>query len=86
MVVLGEGGGEVTVHLTKLSAENLAHAPLFGLGHRLGDAAAMSANKQNGMAPSSADKLAAIKRIADHLNSGSTNWSPKAAANSRHPR
>src|SRR5271170_4056415 len=74
-----KGAGEFTLSLASVSAENAAKAMRHGFVQRIADAAAMSRNTTTGQAASPADKMAAMRRLADHYMSGSVDWSPARA-------
>lgn len=65
--------GTAEVHRDKLSAANLARATMHGLKQRAADPAAIMADS-SGLPPTAGQKLAAVRRMAEHLESGSTEW------------
>ena len=67
--------GEVAFDPAKASAANREYAAFHGWKQRLVDAAALSRDTTNGAVASPADKLAAIKELVDHYESGSADWS-----------
>lgn len=77
------GVGELVLDVDKISAENRSRAMYHGLEQRIRDAGALLRNTANGASASASDKFEAMKRIVDHLASGSTEWNIKAAAGGR---
>lgn len=73
------GAGVVEFDMRKVHEDNVQRAIAHGFKQRLSDAAAMSRNPENGAAASPADKLAAIRAVAEHYMSGSPDWSRRAA-------
>jgi hypothetical protein len=69
------GAGVVTFDPTKASEKVRAHAAFHGFKQRLSDAAAMSRDPENGAAATPADKMAAIKELADWYMTGTEEWS-----------
>lgn len=77
------GVGEMVLDVDKVSAENRSRAMYHGFEQRIRDAGALLRNTANGASASAQDKFDAMKRIVDHLASGSTEWNIKAAAGGR---
>jgi hypothetical protein len=77
------GAGEVIFDLDKWSMENRSRAMYHGAEQRGRDAAALLRNTDTGKSASPQDKLNAIQRLADHYNSGTTEWNIKVAAGTR---
>lgn len=73
------GVGEVVVDLSAISSEVRDRALYHGLIQRVSDAAAISRDPETGKSASPADKLAAMKELVDHYNSGSPDWSRRRA-------
>ena len=73
------GAGRVTFDPTKADAAMRARAELHGWEQRLRDAAAISRDDATGASASPADKMAAIKALVDHYESGATEWSMRGA-------
>ncbi len=69
------GAGQVTFDPAKASAACKAHAELHGWKQRLSDAAALSRDDETGKPASPADKLAAVKELAEYYESGAEEWS-----------
>lgn len=63
-----------------LSRQNAEYAVPFGMGHRLGDNAAIQKCKENNFTVTEAMRRAAIVELIEHYQSGSIEWSPKAKA------
>ena len=74
------GAGEFTFDPDKVSAENRSRAMYHGFIQRISDGGALSRNPDTGKPATAADKLARMQRIADHLESGSTEWKLVSAA------
>lgn len=72
--------GKIVFDPAKVSAENRARAMMHGFIQRISDGGALSRNPDTGLPATSADKLARMQRIADHLTSGATEWALKTAA------
>lgn len=71
-----EGAGETTLDLSKLSNVVADRALQHGMIQRIRDAAALSRDDATGASASPADKLAEMKALCDHYNSGAVEWSP----------
>lgn len=69
------GAGRVVFNPEKAHSNNRAYAELHGWKQRLSDAAAISRDDVTGKPASPADKLAAIRELAEHYMSGSPEWS-----------
>lgn len=74
-----EGAGEVTMHIGNLSPELYEAAAFHGLKQRISDAAALSRDTETGAPASPADKLAEMRRVVAHLESGTSEWSMRPA-------
>lgn len=74
------GAGECILDLTKLSEANRIRAIQHGMTQRISDGAALSRNPETGKPATPADKLAAMKVLVDHYNSGTSEWSRARAA------
>ena len=75
-----DGLAPVTCTASKLSQSNLAYAALFGLGHRIGDNAAIAKSKENNYTVTEAMRREAVLEMVEHLESGTTDWNLKASA------
>jgi hypothetical protein len=71
--------GRLTFDAEKVSAVNRTRAMTFGFKQRIVDAAALKANQTTGTT-SAADKMAEMKRVIEHLESGGDEWNMKARA------
>lgn len=76
--------GSFTFDQTWVSDACRQRAMIHGFTQRISDGAAISRNPENGQPATPADKLARMKRIADHYMSGAVEWGMKATA--REPR
>lgn len=70
----------VTCDASKLSKSNADYAILFGLGHRIGDNAAIPKSKENNFTVTEAMRREAVVEMCEHLESGSEDWNLKASA------
>lgn len=75
-----QGVGNLTINMKQVSTQNATRAMHHGIIQRVSDAAALSRNTDTGQPASPADKFDAMKRIVDHLNSGSPDWSLRVAS------
>lgn len=75
-----QGVGDLTINLKQVSTANATKAMHHGFIQRVSDAAALSRNTDTGQPASPADKFGAMKRIVEHLNSGSDEWSLRVAS------
>lgn len=75
-----EGLAPVTCSAAKISAANLEFAALFGLGHRIGDNAAIAKSKENNYIVTEAMRREAVIEMVEHLESGTSDWNLKASA------
>lgn len=76
------GVGTLVVYPDKMSAECRAYAMGHGIDQRVCDAAALSRDTSTGKSATPQEKFEAMRRIVDHLNSGSTDWAIRVAASS----
>lgn len=67
------------VHLDRLHPDNQAYAALHGLKQRVGDAGALGFDKELGRYATEAEKFAAMRKVGDHLMSGSAEWDIRTA-------
>ncbi len=74
------GAGSLTLDPDKVSAQCRSYAMYHGFEQRVRDAGALMRNQENGKQASPEDKLAAMRRIVEHLMSGATEWAVKATA------
>jgi hypothetical protein len=72
-------GASVTIHLERLHPSNKAYAALHGLKQKCGDAAAIGRSEVTGKSADDGEKLAAIREVVDHLESGSAEWNRKGS-------
>ena len=77
----GQAVGKIVFDPAKASAENRARAMMHGFKQRIIDAGALEAGPDGKV--SVADKFAEMKRVADHIMSGSPDWNVKAAEGER---
>lgn len=70
----------VTCDASKLSKSNADYAILFGLGHRIGDNAAIPKSKENNFTVTEAMRREAVVEMCEHLESGTDEWNLKASA------
>jgi hypothetical protein len=73
------GAGEFTFDPDKASAENRARAMMHGFKQRIADGAALSRDTTTGLAATPEEKMAEARKIAEHYESGSTDWALKVA-------
>lgn len=76
------GVGQFVFDPDKVSAENRARAMMHGFEQRIRDAAALSVDRETGKSATAQAKHDAALRIAEHLMSGSTDWTIRVAASS----
>ena len=69
----------LAVHLDRLSQANQRYAALHGIKQRVGDAAALSRDTETGLPATESAKFEAMRRVADHLQSGSEEWDLRTA-------
>jgi hypothetical protein len=69
----------LAVHLDRLSAANQRYAALHGIKQRVGDAGALGFDKELGRYATEDEKFTAMRRIADHLQSGAEDWEVRTA-------
>ena len=70
----------VTCNASKLSTVNQDYAILFGLGHRIGDNAAIPKSKDNNFTVTEAMRRDAVIEMCEHLESGTDDWNLKVSA------
>lgn len=70
-----KGAGQVTLDMSKVHVDNVAHAAVHGFIQRVSDAAAISRDDKTGLPASPAYKLEAMKRLVAHYESGTPEWS-----------
>ena len=70
----------VTCTASKISTANQDYAILFGLGHRIGDNAAIAKGKDNNYTVTEAMRREAVIEMVEHLQSGTDEWNMKASA------
>lgn len=73
------GAGALTLHMERVSAGNKAYAALHGFKQRISDAAAIERNSETGLPASPGDKLAAMRALVEHYESGSPEWATRVA-------
>lgn len=76
--------GSVTLDLAKLSSEVIAYACAHGLKQRIADAAALSRGEDGKPATGEA-RLAAMKELVEHYETGTTEWNRKRAGGGAGP-
>lgn len=74
-----KGAGTLTLHMERVSEQNRSYAALHGFKQRISDAAAIERNSETGLAVSPAAKLAAMKALVEHYESGSPEWATRVA-------
>jgi hypothetical protein len=74
-----EGAGALDLELRKIHPDNAARAVLHGLVQKVSDRAAKKCDPKTGKPAPVGEKFAAMKTLVDHLNSGSADWSLRAA-------
>lgn len=74
------GAGVFTFDPDKVSAENRARAMIHGFLQRISDRAAISRNPENGQPATPQDKFERMKAMAEHYESGTTEWGLRAPA------
>lgn len=72
--------GEVRFDPDKVSAENRARAMYHGFEQRIRDRAAINRDTETGLPATPAVKFAELKRMVEHLESGTTDWELRKAA------
>jgi hypothetical protein len=73
-----ELGGDVTLHLGRVSSENLAYAVYHGLKQRGTDTMALKAEDYGGRVPESAKRREVVEMVK-YLESGATEWTRRAS-------
>ena len=71
------GAGSVTLHLERVSRENLDYAAFHGFKQRISDAAALSRDTTTGLSASPQDKLSAMKELVAFYESGTSEWTQR---------
>jgi hypothetical protein len=74
------GAGVLVFNPDKVSAENRARAMMHGFVQRISDRAALSRNTETGKPATAEDKLARMRQMVEHLESGTTEWGLRAPA------
>lgn len=74
------GAGVLVFDPDKASAENRARAMMHGWKQRISDGAALSRDTDDGSPATPEAKLERMRRIAEHYESGTTEWAMRAAA------
>jgi hypothetical protein len=69
----------LAVHLDRIHPANLAYAALHGIKQRVGDAGALGFDKDLGRYPTDDEKFVAMRKVAEHLMSGSAEWDIRVA-------
>jgi hypothetical protein len=72
--------GSFVFHMERCSAEVMAHAAAFGLVRRISNAAAISRDEATGKSASDGEKLAAMREVAEYLETGTTEWTSRSTA------
>lgn len=71
-----KGAGELALDVAKVHVANRARAELHGFVQRISDAAAMARDSKTGASATPQEKFEAMKRLVEHYQSGSEEWSP----------
>lgn len=71
-----KGAGDLVLDLAKVNSANRARAELHGFVQRISDAAAMARDSKTGASATPQQKFEAMKRLVEHYESGSEEWSP----------
>lgn len=74
-----EGVGALDLELRKIHADNTARAMLHGFVQKVSDRAAKKCDPKTGKPAPVEQKFAAMRTLVEHLNSGSADWSLRAA-------
>lgn len=69
------GAGETTLDMRALHENVKERAELHGMVQRCSDGAAIARDPETGLPATPADKLARVKRLVEHYNSGTHEWS-----------
>ena len=81
-----DGVEPFTFDTEAMTPECKAHAIPFGMGHRLGDAAAIAKSADNGYIVTEAMRRAAIVELADYYAGGATAWNMRVAGKKEAPK
>lgn len=73
------GAGSFTFDPSKAHANNRARAEVHGWLQRISDGGALSREPKTGKPATPADKMARMRAIADHYQSGAAEWGLRAA-------
>lgn len=71
-----KGAGELVLDVAQVHAANRAKAELHGFVQRISDAAAMARDSKTGASATPQQKFEAMKKLVEHYQSGSEEWSP----------
>lgn len=71
-----KGAGELVLDVAKVHAANRARAEMHGFVQRISDAAAMARDSKTGASATPQEKYEAMKRLVEHYQGGSEDWSP----------
>lgn len=71
-----KGAGNLVLDTRGVSVQNKSRAMLHGLVQRISDAAAMARDSKTGASATPQEKFEAMKRLVEHYQSGSEEWSP----------
>lgn len=74
------GAGQVRLYLDLIHSDNLKHAAIHGMIQRISDAAAISRDPATGLPATAQEKFEAMTRLAEHYNSGNSEWSRRPVA------
>jgi hypothetical protein len=80
------GGQTAVLDLAKVSQTLLNRAIVHGLKQRISDAAAIPCDAETGLAATPAEKFAAMSKLVEHYNSGTSEWTRTRAAGDGTPR
>jgi hypothetical protein len=74
------GVGELRLDMEKLDAAIIHRAAIHGMIQRISDAAAISRNPETGAPATAEKKFAAMQRLVNHYESGTSEWSCRPQA------
>lgn len=71
-----KGAGNLILNTREVSEANRNRAMLHGMVQRISDAAAMARDSKTGASATPQEKFEAMRRLVEHYQSGSGEWSP----------
>lgn len=80
------GAGELRLEMEKVAQSNKDRAMIHGFVQRVSDAAALPFNTEQNRRPTAEEKLAAMRELVEHYNSGIEEWSRKRTGGTRVPK